>query len=233
VEITEAPLSESLFLPRRAPFNWRLGFVARPYLGIGRTGTFPVGILADGYVAYTFDEIPLSLFVEASPVGTAVLGNEAHYPGVFTLGATYVTDYVEVGLGGGALIGNEGPCGDGICEENNGATFNQALRLGALDGIHLKWSSSIFARNTGFVFGVGRGEVAVPVSSRLALFGGGGAGENGWGYGEIGVRSFFGGTGAAGTWVLQTSLGGAAIFDGPGREVIGGPLVAVGMEWRL
>ena len=27
VEVTEAPLSESLFLPRRAPFHWRLGFV--------------------------------------------------------------------------------------------------------------------------------------------------------------------------------------------------------------
>jgi hypothetical protein len=255
VEITEAPLSESLFLPRRAPFNWRLGFVARPYLGIGIGGTFPVGILADAYVAYTFDDIPLSLFVEASPVGTAILGNEAHYPGVFTLGATYVTDYVEVGLGGGALIGNKGPCsviveevdtnGDGFpdvrrerrdtrdCEENNGATFNQVLRLGAIDGIHLKWSSSIFARNTGFVFGVGRGEVAVPVSSRLGLFGGGGAGENGWGYGEIGVRSFFGGTGAPGSFMLQASLGGAAIFDGPTSELIGGPLVAVGMEWRL
>jgi len=255
VEITEAPLSESLFLPRRAPFNWRLGFVARPYLGIGIGGTFPVGILADAYVAYTFDDIPLSLFVEASPVGTAILGNEAHYPGVFTLGATYVTDYVEVGLGGGALIGNKGPCaviieevdtnGDGFadvfrerrdtrdCEENNGATFNQVLRLGALDGIHLKWSSSIFARSTGFVFGVGRGELAVPVSSRLGLFGGGGAGENGWGYGEIGVRSFFGGTGAPGSFMLQASLGGAAIFDGPTSELIGGPLVAVGMEWRL
>ena len=255
VEVTEAPLSESLFLPRRAPFHWRLGFVVRPYLGIGGGGTFPIGVLADGYVAYTFEDLPISLFVEASPVGTAILGNEAHYPGVFTLGATYVTDFVEVGLGGGALIGNKGPCalivdeidtdGDGItdqfrerrdersCEGNTGATFNQVLRLGAIDGIHLKWSSSIFARDTGFVFGVGRAELAVPVSSRLGLFGGGGGGENGWGYGEIGVRSFFGGTGAPGSYMLQASLGGAAIFDGPSREVIGGPLVAVGMEWRL
>jgi hypothetical protein len=255
VEVTEAPLSESLFLPRRAPFHWRLGFVVRPYLGIGGGGTFPIGVLADGYVAYTFEDLPISLFVEASPVGTAILGNEAHYPGVFTLGATYITDFVEVGLGGGALIGNKGPCalivdevdtdGDGFadqfrerrdersCEGNTGATFNQVLRLGAIDGIHLKWSSSIFARDTGFVFGVGRAELAVPVSSRLGLFGGGGGGENGWGYGEIGVRSFFGGTGAPGSYMLQASLGGAAIFDGPSREVIGGPLVAVGMEWRL
>jgi len=253
VEVTDAPLSESLFLPRRAPFNWRFGFVARPYLGISGDGTFPVGILADGYVTYTFDDLPLTLFAELSPVGTAVLGNEAHYPIVTAVGAAYTTDFVEIGLGGGALVGNEGPCfpnevsfdtdGDGIpdqfrtegqtCEGNTGATFNQVLRLGALDGLHLKWSSSIFARNTGFVFGVGRGEVAVPVSSRLGVFAGGGAGENGWGYGEVGVRSFFGGAGTPGTLMLQASLGGAAIFDGPSRETIGGPSVAFGLEWRM
>lgn len=255
VEVTEAPLSESLFLPRRAPFNWRFGFVARPYLGISGDGTFPVGVLADGYVTYTFDDLPLTLFAELSPVGTAVLGNEAHYPIVTAVGAAYTTDFVEIGLGGGALVGNKGPCqvivdeidtdGDGfpdqfrerlderLCESNTGATFNQVLRLGALDGLHLKWSSSIFARDTGFVFGVGRGEVAVPVSSRLGVFAGGGAGENGWGYGEVGVRSFFGGAGTPGTLMLQASLGGAAIFDGPSRETIGGPSVAFGLEWRM
>lgn len=254
VELTDAPVSESLWLPRRAPFNWRLGFVARPYLGISTDGTFPVGVLADGYLNYTFDDVPLTLFAELSPIGTAVLGTEAHYPIVSAVGVAYTTDFVEIGLGGGALFGNKGPCevvvdeidtdGDGIadqfrerrddrrCESNTGATFNQVLRLGALDGIHFKWSSSIFARDTGFVFGVGRGEVAVPVSSRLGLFAGGGGGENGWGYGEIGVRSLFGGAGTPGTLMLQASLGGAAIFDGPSRETIGGPLLAVGLEWR-
>jgi hypothetical protein len=255
VELTELPLSESIFLPRRAPFHWRFGFVARPFLGISGDGTFPVGILADGYVTYTFDDLPLTLFAELSPVGTAVFGKEDHYPIVTAVGAAYTTDFVEIGLGGGALVGNKGPCQvivdeidtdrDGIpdqfrerrderaCEGNTGATFNQVLRLGALDGIHLKWSSSIFARETGFVFGVGRGEVAVPVSSRLGVFAGGGAGENGWGYGEVGVRSFFGGAGTPGTLMLQASLGGAAIFDGPSREVIGGPSVAFGLEWRM
>jgi hypothetical protein len=254
VELTDGALSESLWLPRRAPFNWRVGFVARPYLGISTDGTFPVGILADAYLTYTFDDVPLTLFAELSPIGTAVLGKEAHYPIVSAVGVAYTTDFVEIGLGGGALVGNKGPCeaivdeidtdGDGfadqfrerrderVCESNTGATFNQVLRLGALDGVHFKWSSSIFARDTGFVFGVGRGEVALPVSSRLGLFAGGGGGENGWGYGEIGVRSLFGGAGTPGTLMLQASLGGAAIFDGPSREVVGGPLLAFGLEWR-
>ncbi len=107
------------------------------------------------------------------------------------------------------------------------------LRLGALDGVHLKWASSIAAYSTGFIFGGARAEVAVPVSSRFGVFAGGGGGANKWGYGEIGVRTFFGGTGAPGTLMLQTSLGGAGFFDGPRSEAVGGPSVSFGLEWRI
>jgi hypothetical protein len=200
-------------------------------------------------------------------MGFALFTRDSHYPGTFVVGASYTTDYFEIGLGAGALVGNKGPCfqefageeididGDGFpdefretpvgeptCEENNGPTFNQMLRLGSLDGLHLTWASSIFARPDGFVLGVGRGEIATPVSSRLGLFGAGGVGESGWAFGEIGVRSLFGGTGAPGTTILHASLGVSAVFDGPGviaefggfqREVLVGPAVGFGVEWRL
>ncbi|MCC7072166.1 MAG: hypothetical protein IT383_12635 [Deltaproteobacteria bacterium] len=268
---TDEGLSESLFLPRRAPFHWSLGFMARPFLGVNAPGIFPVGGLVDGYARYTFDAVPIALGVEMAPMGFAVLTRDLHYPGTFALTAAYVTDYFEIGLGGGALVGNAGPCtqsgaeqqidtnddgvpdefrfvpdGEPVCEQNNGATFNQVLRLGAHDGLHLSWSSSIFARPEGFVLGVGRGEVAVPVSSSLGLFGAGGVGESGWAFGEIGVRSLFGGTGAPGTIILSASLGVSAVFDGAGtfveqaagyayyqREMVVGPAVGFGMEWRL
>ena len=271
VEPSDEPLSESLFLPRRAPFHWRLGFMARPFLGVGAPGAYPVGGLVDAYVHYTFDSLPITLSAEVAPMGFAFFSRDVHYPGTFVLGASYVTDYFEIGLGGGALVGNKGPCvqngteepvdnnddgvpdeyrfvpdGDPECEENNGATFNQTLRLGALDGLHLTWASSIFARPTGFVLGVGRGEIATPVSSRLGLFGAGGVGESGWAFGEVGVRSSFGGTGAPGSVILSASLGVSAVFDGAGepvedpggwvyyqRETVVGPAVGFGMEWRL
>jgi hypothetical protein len=253
VETTDAPLSERLFLPPRAPVTWRTGFHARPFFGLSTSG-FPVGALVDGYVVWTPRDLPIAVLVQASPAAFSVLSSEAHYPQTLAAGVTYVTDWFEVGLGGGALIGNEGPCTDttpdqgSVCEQNTGATFNQFLRLGALDGVHLQWESSIFARSGGFVLGTGRGELAVPVSSRVGLYGGGGVGENGWALGEIGVRSMFGGTGGPGTTILSASLGGAGVFDGRGQrrvdplnpgyvgyvqEVVAGPAVGFGMEWRL
>jgi hypothetical protein len=253
VEATDAPLSERLFLPPRAPVTWRTGFFARPFFGLSTSG-FPVGAVVDGYVVWTPRDVPIAVLVQASPAAFAVLSNEAHYPQTLAAGVTYVTDWFEVGLGGGALVGNEGPCtpttpqDQSTCEQNTGATFNQFLRLGALDGVHLQWESSIFARSGGFVLGTGRGELAVPVSSRVGLYGGGGVGENGWAFGEIGVRSMFGGTGGPGTTILSASLGGAGVFDGRGnrrvdslnpgyvdyvQEVVAGPAVGFGMEWRL
>jgi hypothetical protein len=253
VEVTDAPLTERLFLPPRAPFSWRAGFHARPFFGLSTSG-FPVGAVVDGYVVWTPRDLPLAVIVEASPASFAVLAKELHYPQTLAVGVTYVTDWFEVGLGGGALVGAEGPCTDQApgsprsCEQNTGPTFNQFLRLGALDGVHLQWESSIFARSGGFVLGTGRGELAVPVSSRVGLFGGGGVGENGWALGEIGVRTMFGGTGGPGTTILSASLGGAGVFDGPGerheddlnpgyvwyvQEVVAGPAVGFGMEWRL
>lgn len=236
VEVTTEPLSERLFFPRRAPFEWRHGFTVRPFLGLEGT-TKPVGVLLDAFVAWYAPTLPVSVTVTAAPFGFVLNGREPHYPGTFLAMGAYATDFFEIGLGAGALIGNVGPCqpefgGGTTCEVNTGFTINQHLRLGSLDGFHLSWSSSIFSRPTQFVFGVGRGEVAIPLTSRLGLFAGGGGGENGWALGELGVRTSLGGAGAPGTVMLRASVGYSAIFDGPSREFAGGPAVAFGIEWR-
>ncbi len=241
--LTADRVSERLFVPRKAPFQWLAGFHLRPFLGLeASTGagarSKPVGLLMDGYAAYYFDSVPVAVELSASPLGLTVGGSDSHYPMAFGGTVSYSTDYFEIGLGGGGLVGSEGPCfqGDvGIpdgCEVNSGFTINQRLRLGSLDGIHLGWRSSIFSRPDRFVFGVGRAEANVPLTSRLGLFGAGGGGENGWAFGEFGVRTYVGGAGARGTMIVSASLGYASIFDGPSRENIGGPSVAFGLEWR-
>ncbi len=236
VELTNEAVSERLFFPRRAPFEWRFGFVVRPFLGLEGT-TKPVGVILDGFVSWYPSAIPISVTVMASPFGFVINGKEPHYPGTFALMGGYSTDFFEIAIGAGALTGNVGPClpdglGNTTCEVNTGFTINQHLRLGSIDGFHLAWYSSIFSRPAQFVFGVGRGEVSIPLTSRLGLFAGGGGGENGWAGGELGVRTSLGGAGAPGTVVLRASLGYSALFDGPTREFVGGPAVSFGMEWR-
>lgn len=236
VELTNDAVSERLFFPRRAPFEWRFGFVVRPFLGLEGT-TKPVGIIVDAYVSWYPSTLPLSVTAMASPFGFVINGKEPHYPGTFSVMGGYSTDFFEIALGVGALTGNIGPCfpnelGVTTCEVNTGFTINQHLRLGSIDGFHLAWYSSIFSRPTQFVFGVGRGEVSIPLTSRLGLFAGGGGGENGWAGGELGVRTSLGGAGAPGTVMLRASLGYSALFDGPTREFVGGPAVSFGMEWR-
>jgi hypothetical protein len=212
--------------------------VVRPFLGLEGM-TKPVGFLTEAYATFYPTNLPLSVSVMAAPFGFVINGREAHYPGTFLAIAGYSTDYFEIGLGAGALVGNVGPCGPNefglgyVCEVNTGFTINQTLRLGSLDGFHLAWSSSVFSRPTKFVFGVGRGELSIPLTSRLGLFAGGGGGENGWASGELGIKTAIGGAGAPGTLILRASVGYTAIFDGPTREFIGGPAIGYGMEWRL
>jgi len=50
-------------------------------------------------------------------MGFALFTNDQHYPGTFVLGVSYVTDFFEIGLGGGALVGNKGPCFQEFTEE--------------------------------------------------------------------------------------------------------------------
>lgn len=233
VEPTGAEVSERLLAPRRAPFRFRTGFEVRPFLGL-QGQSKPVGVMLDAYLQWYLHPIPVVLSLSGAPLSVAFNSAEAHYPGVLAFTAAYATDFFEIGLGVGALYGNPGPCEPLLgCEVNTGFTINQVLRLGALDGLNLEWHSSIFSRPNQFVFGVGRGVIAVPLNSRLSLFGAGGGGENGWAMGEFGVRTAVGGAGGSGTIILSASLGVSGIFDGPSRELVLGPAVSFGAEWRL
>lgn len=230
---THDELSERLFLPRRAPFEWRFAGAVRPFLGLGTT-TKPVGFIIDASASWYLKAAPLVIQATVAPFGLALGATESHYPFVGALTVAYTTDYFEIGLGVGALVGNRGPCppAAGNCEQNTGLTINQVLRLGALDGLSVSWQSSIFSRPDQFVLGVGRGEVQIPLTNHLALFGGGGAGENGWAFGEFGVRTTLRGNGASGTTIISASLGNSSVFDGPKREEVSGPSVSIGVEWR-
>jgi hypothetical protein len=249
VSPTDAPLSESIFVPRRTPFAGRAGFHVRPYLGL-QSGRKTGGALVDLVGSYYWSSVPARIELAVAPAGVAFGGRGDHYPITVALTGAYTTDFFEIGLGAGGLIGKRTrDCFEerlsptdpdsavhSVCqpgEENTGFTFNQTLRLGALDGLSFTWQSSVFSRPDEFVFGMGRGEVNVPLSRRFGLFGAGGGGENGWAFGEFGVRTYVNGVGAQGTVIISASLGVVDIRDGRSDDGVVGPAVAYGMEWRL
>ncbi|MDC0711580.1 hypothetical protein POL68_24130 [Stigmatella sp. ncwal1] len=247
VEPTDAPPSARLFFPQSQVPPLRYGFHARPFLALdaqtaqGRSAR-AAGVLVDLFAAWKIPDWPVVLSARLEPFGVGLGTGDRHTPGSAYAAATYATEYLEVGLGAGALFG-QSECyselddqyqpipGREICESPSGVTVQQLLRLGALDGFHLAWSSSILSRDNQFVFGSGRGELQVPLTSRLALFGAGGGSASGWAFGELGVRSFLKGTGGAGSTVLSVSLGFVSLSDGRG-DALAGPSVAFGLERR-
>ncbi|AFE04816.1 hypothetical protein COCOR_02784 [Corallococcus coralloides DSM 2259] len=248
--VTDAPATARLFFPETGLPRLRYGFHARPFLALdartesgksARAG----GLLLDAFIAWRPGNLPLVLSAQLDPVGFGLGTGLRHTPGSAYVAAAYSTDFLEVGIGAGALFGQK-ECSTQfdydpntyeqinprtVCDSNAGVSFQQVLRLGALDGFHLAWNSAILSRDNQFRFGSGRGEVQVPLTPSLSLFGAGGGSASGWNFGELGVRSFIKGTGGSGTTVLSASLGIVSLSDGTG-EALTGPSIAIGIERR-
>ncbi|RKH08919.1 hypothetical protein D7V97_18060 [Corallococcus sp. CA053C] len=248
VVVTDAPATARLFFPEPGVPHLRYGFHARPFLALDATTRLgrsarAGGLLLDAFVAWRPGELPLVLSAQLEPVGFGLGTGLRHTPGSAYVAAAYATDFLEVGIGAGAQFGQkecfpeldpdtyEAIEGKNVCASNAGLTVQQVLRLGALDGFHIAWSSSILSRENQFRFGSGRGEVQVPLTPSLSLFGAGGGSASGWNFGELGVRSFLKGTGGAGTTVFSASLGIVSLSDGTG-EALTGPSVSIGIERR-
>ncbi|NNB91367.1 hypothetical protein [Corallococcus exiguus] len=248
--VTDAPATARLFFPEPGVPRLRYGFHARPFLALdaktregksARAG----GLLLDAFIAWRPGDLPLVLSAQLDPVGFGLGTGLRHSPGSAYVAAAYSTDFLEVGIGAGALFGQKActtqfeydpntyePINPRtVCDANAGVSFQQVLRLGALDGFHIAWNSAILSRDNQFRFGSGRGEVQVPLTPSLSLFGAGGGSASGWNFGELGVRSFLKGTGGAGTTVLSASVGIVSLSDGTG-EALTGPSIAIGIERR-
>jgi hypothetical protein len=123
----------------------------------------------------------------------------------------------------------------------------QLLRIGAIDGLHFSSRSKavVFHSETEFSSLELQGQIAVGSDAWLILRGGGGV--EGYGYGEVALRNLLRGNGGPGSLFLEIGVGGAGLYsefcafdavvstdDELCSDVeIGGPLIAVGGEWRL
>jgi hypothetical protein len=233
---TRSQATASLAAPPRVGGVWHLEATARPFAALGELGG---GILLSGTFGRRF-ATGLHLWAVVDPLGIAdvEVGDSisAANGAVF---ATYDSQYFEMGLGLGGQTVNE----SGFeLEPGSGLSGAQYIRLGAVDGLNLALRSSVVLFHSEFAFGGMVGSAQIPVTRGYWLQFGGGGGDVGYGYGEIGLRVLLRGNGGAGSTFLSVSVGGAAVFrSGTCRQFepcgaslsYGGPMGGLGGEWRF
>lgn len=138
----------------------------------------------------------------------------------------------------------------------SGLSIAQYARLGSRDGLHLAGLNSFILYDDEFVYGGTSSIIQVPLVTegpQLWLIFRGGGGRSGYVFGEAGLRVLAAGNGDQGSFYITPTIGGASLwgeedidcgeyeydydYDGDGvctHDVdYGGPMVGIGLEWRL
>lgn len=212
--------------------------MARPMLSLGAFGGGALAELEAGYRTQHFH-----VGARSGPIGVAGASEAAT---VSTWGAHVYGAYdswaFSAGLGVGAQSVNDT---NGRSDKGAGLSLTQLLRLGAVDGLHLtsRTHAVVFRSETQFAGLEMQGQISVSREAWLILRGGGN--DSGYGYGEVAIRNLLDGNGGRGSFFLEVSIGGAAIFQDYcatgadafsfecSTESVGGPLIGLGGEWRL
>jgi hypothetical protein len=233
---TRSPATASLAAPPRVGALWHLEAMGRPFAALGELGG---GILLSGAFGRRFAS-GLHVWGVIDPLGVADVDVRDSISVVNgAVFATYDSQYFEMGLGLGGQTVNE----TGLAlEPGSGLSVAQYIRLGAVDGLNIAVRTSVVLFHSEFAFGGMVGTAQIPVTRGYWLQFGGGGGDLGYGYGEIGLRALLRGNGGAGSTFLSVSAGGAAVFRSgtcpqfePCSENVsyGGPMGGLGGEWRF
>jgi hypothetical protein len=237
VVVTDESTTASLSGPRTIPFEWRLGLAIRPFLGVGTTG-YPFGMLTDVSVGYYLQDLPFRVEVGLVPIGFVVGGDVPYNPINFEATVAFYSQFFEVGLGGGfaSSIVPASPLGPQALVTEG--TIDQSLRIGALDGVNFTWNSAIGFGTNSFELSSLRMQLNFPVATRLTLGFEGGAGPA-YAYGDVVLRTYLGGMGGPGTFILSGGIGGAGAIDTTNSGMFSsttsaaGPSLVLELEVRL
>jgi hypothetical protein len=237
--VTDAPVTEHLIFPARQDYHHRIEAVLRPFVEINAVA---VGFVNDFRYRYHFDA-PFQVEVGVTPLAFEIRGGagDEQVPTAFDFTALYDHDYFAIGLGVGSLVygAESGSVGGPLTPASPAALrfgLYQTVRLGAVDGLMVELRNSFVFRErtigdgSQMTFQWGSTEIQgnIPLHRRVSLLLDGGGGNNGWAYGEIGIRTFFSGSGGPGTIIVPIAAG-VGSFTTIGAT---GPLVSIGIEWR-
>jgi hypothetical protein len=233
--LTRAPTTASLAAPPRPQRLWSLDVMARPFAAMGELGG---GVLLSASMGRRFAG---NWHVRAvlDPAAIADVQDQQSVSAAnFALLGSYDSQYFEMGLGFGAQTVNQTAL---FLDPGSGLSVAQLIRFGASDGLNITARTSIVLFHSQFYFGGMVATGQIPVARGFWLLLGGGGGDVGYGYGELGLRVLLGGNGAAGSRYLTVTAGGAGVFaqdacdpfGSCGERSYGGPMAGVGGEWRF
>lgn len=197
---------ESLFGPPTPRGITRVQGTARPFVNLVGAGG---GAIADLQIEHRFAG-PFRLSAGVAPLAIAVDGDSLGLISHLRLGAGWTTDYLELGVSVGTRLARLGP---------RGIPFAGHLRLGALDGLKLELTYAYaVARNTNTTdVGIGFSHLTtlleVPVARGVHLFLDGAFSFDVWIYATLGLRTYLGGDGGRGTWIVSGGFGAAWVID--------------------
>ena len=233
---TRAGVTASLVSPPRVTGIWDVDVMLRPFAAVGEFGG---GFLLSAALSRRFDgHFQLRAVLDPWAFGDAEDRESVNALNAAVI-ASYDSQYFEMGLGLGAQTVNEP---DFFLEPGTGLSAAQLIRLGPQDGLNLTARTSVVLFHSEFAFGGMVATAQIPITRGYWLTFGGGGGNVGYGYGELGLRVLLKGDGLAGSRFLTVAAGGAGVFRSafcfafePCGESIsyGGPMAGIGSEWRF
>jgi hypothetical protein len=237
---TQASITGSQSAPPRVTDITTLELMVRPFAVLGELGG---GFLLSGAIGHRFGH--LHLWAVLDPLAAAAVEKQDNVAAANgALMVSYDSQFFEMGLGLGAQTVNS----MNFVPPGSGLTVEQLLRLGPADGLNVTGRTSIVLFHSQFDFGGMVATAQFPVTRGYWLLLGGGGGNVGYGYGEVGLRVLVSGNGLAGSKFLTATAGGAAVFRSGSCDQLfdsfgsgsctqsvafGGPMAGLGGEWRF
>lgn len=185
---TLATPTSTLVAPALSDARGEVALDIKPWLGLDGDES---GALIEGYLSYTIGP-RFRLTAAAEPVSPG-LGDAPDAFEAF-IAPSVVFPIAEMGFGVGAGTANYAP------EPGVGILFSPILRVGAKDGLYFRARSSAVLKDERAHFGTFRVDGAIPIAYGTRLLVGGGGGDSGYTYGQVGLELLLVGNGRRGSW---------------------------------